>query len=74
MKFELDNTGIHLRAMRDTIDELRTWICGFNVGRGGQFTELSKFGLHLDQTRILLNDLMRQAEKKDAARVKAAES
>lgn len=68
MKLEVDNNPGHLEAMARTIQRIRTWISGFNVGRGNAPTELSGFELHLGQAQILLTDLAQQAEKAASAK------
>lgn len=67
MKFELDNTPQHLRAMRDSMSKVRIWMSGYHSGLktngGGDFTTISAFDLHMGQIQCLLNDLTVQAEK-----------
>lgn len=74
MKVEIDNSGGHLRAMRDTMDSLRMWITAFHTGiasaGGGNWTPLKGFELHLGQIRMVLDALMRQVETAEEAKAK----
>ena len=71
MKLEVKNSGANLRGMRDNIDQLRSWISAFHTGitaAGGRYAPLVGFELHLGQTRVLLDGLMREAEKSELSK------
>jgi hypothetical protein len=70
MKLEVENSATHLRAMRDTLDNFRTWLAGYAVGAKAHGGGSAFVGgeLHLGQIRMLLTELTHQAEKLETAK------
>lgn len=70
MKLTVENSAMHLRAMRDTLDSFRTWLAGYAAGAKANGGGPIFIGgdLHLGQIRGLLTELTHQAEKLEAAK------